>query len=448
MQKCYFPSECPVDFTCQEPSADLASKLEPHIVEQLECRQEDCSCKPILSAPSYGVRAKCTEDEIAGDRCCADGLKSSPECPQDVAKYNCARVTCNEGVQAENCAVDGCNNCGLTIIDTNGTPIDPALCRVDLTTELETICQTVACPKSAEELGCPERPSCFPDDWQLKCVLDPCACRTIWINEDVRSVSKACENTLRGPPVEPEDCPQEYTCPSVEPEILAQLQATDPELLNDLICVQEPFTCRPVLVTPDVLPPNFRLSCGENHGRDCCEDGKGPQACSSRVEKGTCAVSVCNGERPASCISDGCDGCSVTLLDKNDVPYAAGECSIPFDPEQACPGVSCPDDTFVAPCPPRPDACPGDWQLRCIRDPCACNRHIWVDEDVRFTTPQCTAAISPPCATECPVDFSCGDEKALPGQTCIQEQCTCRPVIMEDPDALINMGLSSMGIGN
>jgi len=78
-------------------------------------------------------------------------------------------------------------------------------------------------------------------------------------------------------------------------------------------------------------------------------------------------------------------------------------------------------------CGARPSACPADWNLRCIRDPCVCSRSIWVDEDLRIAEPACTAAVEPACATSCPTQFSCPG--LAPPLKCIQERCTCRPIV-------------------
>lgn len=45
----------------------------------------------------------------------------------------------------------------------------------------------VVCPPEAAEQPCPPRPNCYPDDWKLECVIDPCTCKTIWIDQDVRA---------------------------------------------------------------------------------------------------------------------------------------------------------------------------------------------------------------------------------------------------------------------
>lgn len=422
LQECYLPQDCPIDYNCPAPSESITSQVETHILDQLDCVQETCSCKPILAAPAFGVRDQCTDDEIEAEQCCKDGLTASPECPEGAAQFNCERVSCE--VDAANCAVDGCNSCGLIILDPEGEPIPHEKCKVDLTSEMYAMCATVTCPPGVEDLVCPPRPACFPEDWKLTCIVDPCACRAIWVNEDTRNLSPTCDSKIRAPLVDVKDCPKDYYCPPIDQGLLDSLE--DPAIADRLTCVQEPGTCRPILTAPEWLPIGFRLPCGENRGRECCDDGEGPVSCAAGVAENTCANSVCNGKQPASCKSNGCNQCNVQLFDEEGSEYDVFDCTMPVGESKACADVVCPEDPGID-CPPRPDECPEDWHIRCIRDPCTCNRKIWVDEDVRFTPKICSDALIAPCTDDCPTDFSCPDLPEF-GFACVQEKCTCRPV--------------------
>lgn len=112
-------------------------------------------------------------------------------------------------------------------------------------------------------------------------------------------------------------------------------------------------------------------------------------------------------------------------------------CSLPADESLLCPTVTCPETDDEPNCGAWPDVCPTDWKLRCVTDPCTCTSSIWLDEDVRITSQECVAAIQPQCVTTCPEEFYCEELSEFPadsGVECIQELCTCKPIL--DPSSV------------
>jgi len=422
LQQCTPQDQCPKEFECDAPESDpLIASLDPKVLSQLECSQDQCTCRPIYTAPSTGVRTVCEPDSPG---CCEDGLLPSPQCSAAEAQQACTRVVC-EGVEADSCVADGCQSCGLTIWDADANQIDSTKCKVNVIDELADACGGVVCPDEViQNANCPPRPSCYPDDWKLECILNPCTCRTMWVSEDVRRVPATCSATIVPEPVDSKDCPKEFSCLQAS----ADTEARVPDEVEDaMICVQEPGSCRPVQALPEWLPPGFRLPCKES---ECCEDGEGPLVCPRQNAETACEFVLCDGIKPATCASDGCDQCNIVYLNEKNQPYDLAKCAVPFDSSAYCPGVSCENIEPTEDCPSRPDTCPGDWKLKCVQDPCSCFRKIWVDEDVRLSSTECSSAIVPACVApdDCPKNFECEN---LPfGGRCIQEPCTCRPVVI------------------
>ena len=89
LQQCTAPEDCPANFQCEEPSQQLKDELDVRVLEQLECTQEMCSCRPVLTAPETGVRSPCPEGQ---GYCCPDGLMPSPQCSNEEAQVSCSKV--------------------------------------------------------------------------------------------------------------------------------------------------------------------------------------------------------------------------------------------------------------------------------------------------------------------------------------------------------------------
>jgi hypothetical protein len=388
-------------------------------VKQLVCMQEPCSCRPLLLQHPMGLRQQCNFGETPG--CCADNLLPHT-CPADETEWTCGRTECN-GRTVVRCEADGCNQCSTILYDKQDRVIPNNLCRVRLDDEITAMCANVQCPASAAESPCPPRPSCYPADWKLECIVDPCTCRAIWIDQDVRKKAE-CADQIRPVCVDQKDCPKDFACPSIDPNMAAQI---GPDILAQLICVQEVCSCRPTLQLPSSLPPGFRLPC---KGGECCADGQGPQYCNPAATNNICANVECSGMLVDECYSDPCNDCEIVLKNKRGVVIPNQQCRVPLDESIICPSVECPPEPDEGlQCGPPPAACPADWQLRCVRDPCVCSRRIWVDEDVRLASPACLQALAPPCVPQsaCPAKFSCpGLPEGSP--LCVQEKCTCRPV--------------------
>jgi hypothetical protein len=252
----------------------------------------------------------------------------------------------------------------------------------------------------------------------------------MWIDQDVRtSLSPQCSKQIATPCMKPEDCPKDFECSDVTPDALARM---DPATKKALVCIQEPCTCRPVTTNPAMLPPGFRLPC---KGDKCCTDGKGPAVCPPQLAQISCGVVKCGDTAIGSCEADGCNGCNIKVTGKNGKVIDPANCRLPLNESAICPGVVCPPASGAPQCGPRPSQCPNDWKLRCIRDPCVCTRSIWVDEDLRIAEPACTTALQPQCASSCPTQFSCPGLN--PPLRCIQEPCTCRPIV--DPASIPQM---------
>lgn len=86
------------------------------MLKQLVCKQEPCTCRPVLLQPENGIRSTC--DPLSNPNCCVDGLEPLL-CKQETAAWTCSKVQC-EGASAVNCVADGCNNCGLNVLDVSG----------------------------------------------------------------------------------------------------------------------------------------------------------------------------------------------------------------------------------------------------------------------------------------------------------------------------------------
>lgn len=416
---CVAPQNCPTDFACDAPDPVLTATMDPLILKQLVCKQAPCTCMPTLQPPPTNFRLPCTAQ--SNSSCCSDGLVPL-ECPADQAAWTCSNVQCN-GVTAANCVADGCNQCGLKIFDAKNSLIDHKQCKVSLDSTIASMCSKVTCPVNPN-MSCPPRPACYSSDWKLDCIVDPCTCRAIWIDEDTRAKPE-CADSLQPPCVAAADCPVNFGCSELDPATLANLGAE----AASLICIQEACTCRPVFTTPALLPPGYRLPC---KGGSCCADGKGPQVCDPAHARQICTRVNC-GTRPVKdCLADGCNKCNVNFFDAASKQIPSAQCRLPLNTSAICPNVTCPAVTGTADgkCGAKPAACGSDWALRCVRDPCVCSRYVWVDEDTRFASVECTAAITPPCAAAdaCPKKGSWHCPNGVTDDNCIQETCTCRPI--------------------
>jgi hypothetical protein len=432
LQICWALTDCPTNYECDEIPA-MQAQLSPEIAKQFICTQEICSCRPVLTPPVYGIRQPCG---AADPNCCPDGLLKA-QCSVQQAQWTCSQLTC-DGATPDQCRPDGCNQCQLDVLDKAQQIISKGKCRLELDAQMKTACAKVQCPASSRTAACSPRPSCYPSDWALNCIVDPCSCRSLWVDQDIRSnIAPPCRNQIVAKCLTPEECPQNFECTDITPEIAARL---DPQVKASLVCIQEPCTCRPISTSPNMLPPGFRLPC---KGAKCCADGKGPLVCPAEITALACPTVQCQGVKISSCDSDGCNNCAIKLTGPNGTPIAPTLCRLPLNESSICPGTVCPPMNNAPNCGPRPSACPADWNLRCIRDPCVCSRSIWVDEDLRIAETACATAVEPPCATTCPTQFSC------PGLNspfrCIQERCTCRPIV--DPLSMMAQQTLQMGQG-
>lgn len=426
LQMCYAQTDCPNNYACDDIPANVQAQLTPAVAKQLICTQEVCSCRPVLTPPVYGLRQACKSGDA---NCCPDGFLKA-QCPSQQAEWTCSRLACN-GTTAAQCQPDGCNQCQLNVLDKDKKVIPQGKCRLKLGEEMKSACAGVQCPASSKTAACPPRPSCYPADWALECIVDPCSCRSLWVDQDVRStIPPQCSKQIATPCITPDQCPKNFNCTDITPEVAAKL---DPKVRASLVCIQEPCTCRPVSTAPNMLPRGYRLPCNDQQAdKKCCADGQGPAVCPTELAAVACANVQCDGVKVSSCAADGCNSCAVKVTGPNNSPIAAGKCRLPLNESAICPGTVCPPQNAAPDCGPRPTACPSDWRLRCIRDPCVCTRSIWVDEDLRVAEQACAAAIEPPCATTCPTTFSCPGLNAP--LKCVQERCTCRPMV--DPASI------------
>lgn len=428
LQVCVAQAECPTAFACEPPPPEMLAAVAPAALAQLVCKQEPCSCRPLLLQPEYGVRASC-EVGLDPGCCAADGL-AAVQCPTAEAAWTCSKVQC-EGVQVAECLADGCNHCSTRVVDVDGKEIDHQQCKVRLDQEISQMCSRVQCPADVVTVACPPRPPCYPADWQLECIIDPCSCRAIWIDQDIRKKPE-CAGSIHPQCVPAEECPLSFECEELDPGLLASL---DPAIVESLVCVQEPCSCRTVPIVP---PPGYRFPCKAGQGQPCCPGGVGALACPAQIKK-SCAMIECEaGISLGECEPDSCSSCELVLKDIFGQVIPPTKCRIPFDHSLFCAHSPCPAASSLLRCPDRPSACGKDWNLRCIVDPCVCSRKIWINEDVRIPSPQCEAAVVPACLdqADCPADFACppGVPEGIP---CVQEQCTCRPI--PDPFYMMQM---------
>jgi len=232
------------------------------------------------------------------------------------------------------------------------------------------------------------------------------------------------------------DCPKQFQC---DPLPASAQQQIPPQFQQQLVCAQQQCTCQPSLNPPSF---GFRQPCQGKGAANCCPDNLAPAQCPPQLAQACKTVQCDNGITVSSCNADGCNKCVLVVKGKNGAAVTPGACRIPFNESSVCPGVVCPPATGAPNCGTRPTACPSDWKLRCIRDPCVCTRSIWVDEDLRVPDSACSAAIQPPCATTCPSKFSC---PGLPSPLkCMQQKCTCQTVV--DPSSM-PPGMGAQGQG-
>lgn len=179
-----------------------------------------------------------------------------------------------------------------------------------------------------------------------------------------------------------------------------------------------------------------RDSCSFGDDAGCCEDGLVPFECPSDLEARVCPGLICEGHEIATCKVDGCNFCNVRITDKLGAEVEVSTCRLPA-PKPSCPGVVCPDITPY--CGARADllGCPDSVELECVLDPCVCIS-LWVEKDLGFP-PRCAADYRPPCIPQesCPSAFECPPPPAdlrMPdiisnNLVCVQEPCTCRPIV-------------------
>jgi hypothetical protein len=191
--------------------------------------------------------------------------------------------------------------------------------------------------------------------------------------------------------------------------------------------------CRGPPVPSSTRPPP-REPCNPLADEQCCPDRLLPFDCPLGMAERICPGLVCDAHDVAECYVDGCDYCNVHVKDSaGSEVNVLRQCHVP-PPKLDCPDVQCPD---IEPyCGERPSSCAGV-ELECILDACTCIS-MWVD--VRHgSPPRCSESYRPPCipAERCPLTFACPEPPSnlnlpaviLDALTCVQEACTCRPIV-------------------
>jgi hypothetical protein len=258
MADCVFERDCPLDFECKPEKEEI--KKEDGFAQgyELQCIQEPCTCVPmwhmydIDKGPSItpGLRERCTKFE---DCCDEDEFYKKKNCTS-VKKRNekvCETITC-EGkgiIDLSTCESDVCNDCNIKVNYKNGNPVKLGTCSFK---ELPDTClfdETIQCPESNKAPKCSVRPSACPKDWNIQCVIDPCVCRPVWANLDVRFTPETCKRQLEPPCIPYNECPNLPCLPLTEVQLSNfLLENID---IDNLICIPQPCTCIPMFV------PNF-----------------------------------------------------------------------------------------------------------------------------------------------------------------------------------------------
>eukprot|EP00463_Aulacantha_scolymantha_P003687 TRINITY_DN4572_c0_g1_i1.p1 TRINITY_DN4572_c0_g1~~TRINITY_DN4572_c0_g1_i1.p1 ORF type:complete len:182 (-),score=34.40 TRINITY_DN4572_c0_g1_i1:150-695(-) len=168
----------------------------------------------------------------------------------------------------------------------------------------------------------PSPPGC-PLDWNARCVIDPCSCKPIWMNEDIRTPSDACLHSLIAKCVPEDECPMEFEClPSKEN--FKDTYNLPPEY--DVQCVMETCTCMPSWKIYEVnsgplVIPGFHQKCTEDEPK-CCKPGDyKPNNCTSMIKpsQDRCKSMRCVGvkvNRQTCTIMDPCDDCNIKAMSK------------------------------------------------------------------------------------------------------------------------------------
>lgn len=180
-------------------------------------------------------REACTSEQRG--ECCSDGFKPM-QCADSVVEYVCDKVVCkaDDGrTLPVTCGVDPCDNCNVQFTGTDGGRVPVEQCKL----KPDPVECPVTCPDM--EPDCGKRPKDCPSALKLKCIMDPCVCLSLWVDEDV-GLPPICTADYVPPCIASDKCPSKFTCDPL-PDHVVVLDV----VREHLQCVQEECTCRPVL---------------------------------------------------------------------------------------------------------------------------------------------------------------------------------------------------------
>jgi len=202
---------------------------------------------PVGGAFIPGVKSKC---QSGASNCCPDGSQQQ-NCASlaDNTQRTCAQMKCTNGagqpITIGSCNPDPCNDCNVKITDNAGRSVDVNSCNFG--NDIGNTCTfnpSIKCPASAKPSCPPLDYTVCPRDWKLTCVVDPCLCRSFWLDNDVRYTPGECSQSIQPPCIPADQCPQ-LSCTAIPDEMK---QALGPDVIKTLVCVQEQCTCRPIWV--------------------------------------------------------------------------------------------------------------------------------------------------------------------------------------------------------
>lgn len=407
-----------------------------------DCKMKCQAATVEIGLPSERNTSLC--DFPHDPHCCPDNHLEE-ECILKNLQMFCKYVKC-EGAQVAHCTANPCEQCTVRMKDANNNTIDPATCSLELPDYNHCTAYAEVTCHETDEPDCGSLPSACPSNWNARCVTDACSCKPIWMNEDVRNPKEECLRSLVAECVVEEECPKEFTCLPPKEEIMSRRDFSEGFGLQ---CIQEPCTCVPMWHMYDInvgplVIPGFTEICKEEE-EECCEvDGQTfkPKNCTQVLEINDqmCKDMTCDADIDRStCSADVCNDCNLQVKSKSGDLVDMKTCSFRESPTSCdlTPAVDC-NMTGPYDCGPYPVACPKDWNIKCVLDPCVC-RPYWFDMDVRFTKETCKMALEPPCIPyeECPI-FNCTDlteeQQSLISQRdqdlmeCVPQPCTCRPI--------------------
>jgi len=409
-----------------------------------------CSHIPLFQTMNECIKActsKCEPDDL---HCCDDGTVEDICVYRNLEMY-CKYINCGD-VKHTECIADPCNKCIVELQSKDEfneiTKIDSSRCQLELPMYLQcTNGSRVTCPSGLTP-DCGSIPFECGSDWKARCVIDPCSCKSIWMNEDIRPLSDDCLHALMAKCVLEKDCPMEFECLLSAKPILHEHEIG----IWDHQCIQEPCTCVPswkkykISVGPFVFP-GFNAPCTSSDP-NCCNAPDGgrykPKNC-LRLETYNalvCANITCVNQTidRNKCETDQCNGCNIKIFNTSGHAVNLSTCYFQETQPEVCrfnKSIKC-DSSKKANCGAWPKHCPEDWNLECVLDPCIC-KPLWRDSDARYTTETCKISMRPPCIPkkECPllpctpIDNQLVEEYSL---VCVPHDCTCRPHYVPSKD--------------